>query len=307
MRKVLSTLQHRSIYAYLDDVLLATKTVPEHLSTLGELFKRFCQVGLTIQPRNSFLFKSEIKFLGFIISNHGLRADPDKLVAIREFPKPTTIMALKGFHALASYYRRFVKDFSKIAKPITDAFRGNPKALLWTPRMTKAFEKLKEVMTTPPVLSYPQLGKPYLMETDGSKLGIAATCSQLGPDHKYHPVAYASRALNRMEENYSATDLEAGAVIFGLDSFDVFLRGHPTTIVMDNRTLKTVLESTRRLGNDRQQRWRNRLMGLDVDVQYRAGKLNVPADVLSRWPRQGIKLLWIKLRPWRQIDITISR
>ncbi|RLA50334.1 MAG: hypothetical protein DRQ98_12975, partial [Gammaproteobacteria bacterium] len=284
MRKVLSTLQNRSIFAYLYDVLIATKTVPEHMEHLEALLDRLCQVGLTIQPKKSFLFKREIQFLGFIVSDSGLKPDPSKLDAVQKFPLPKTITELKGFHALCSYYRRFIKDFATICQPLTNAFRGKPKLLVWTQPMLDAFEGLKQAMVSPGVLAFPRPGQPYILGTDGSKLGLGADLLQEQVDGTIHPVSYASRAVSEVESRYSATDLEACAVIFGLDHFDVYIRGHPVTLITDHKALKYILASTNKLANDRQQRWRNRTMGMDLKIQYRAGKDHIIPDVLSRNP-----------------------
>jgi len=284
MRKVLSTLQNRSIFAYLDDVLIATKNVQDHMEHLEALLHRLCQVGLTIQPKKSFLFRREIQFLGFIVSESGLKPDPSKLDAVQKFPLPKTITELKGFHALCSYYRRFIKDFAKICQPLTNAFRGKPRLLIWTQPMLDAFEDLKRAMVSPGVLAFPRLGQPYILGTDGSKLGLGADLLQEQVDGTIHPVSYASRAVSEVESRYSATDLEACAVIFGLDHFDVYIRGHPVTLVTDHKALKYILASTNKLANDRQQRWRNRALGMDLKIQYKPGKDHIVPDVLSRNP-----------------------
>ncbi|MCP4338003.1 MAG: hypothetical protein GY799_03765, partial [Desulfobulbaceae bacterium] len=153
------------------------------------------------------------------------------------FPQPDSITKLKGFLAMGSYYRRFVKDFSLIVKPLTDATRGSPVKLTWTREGKLAFQKLKDVMSTPPVLAYPDLSKRFYLECDGSKLGLGCVLTQLGEDGHRHPLAYASRAVSRAEENMGATDLEACAVIYGMEHFDVYIRGNPTTIITDHLAL----------------------------------------------------------------------
>jgi hypothetical protein len=154
---------------------------------------------------------------------------------------------LKGFIALCSYYRRFVKDFAKIAKPLTSALRGNPKDLTWTSEMEAAFQDLKQHMMKPPVLCYPKIGERYYIECDGSKLGLGCVLSQKQEDGKLHPVAYGSRACSAIEERYGATDLEACAVIYALDQFDVYVRGHPITILSDHKAFKHILLSQAKL------------------------------------------------------------
>ena len=143
MRKVLATIQSNAVFAYLDDVLVASPTVDEHLRHVEEMLDRFISVGLTIQPKKSFLFQNELEFLGFTVSKDGIKATDSKLKAITDFPQPATVKQLKGFVALCSYYRRFVNGFSKIAKPMTDALRNKPGELTWTPEMRTAFAALE--------------------------------------------------------------------------------------------------------------------------------------------------------------------
>ena len=285
MRKVLATLQSNAVFAYLDDVLIASPDVDHHIKDMENLLDRFIDVGLTIQPKKSFLFHDQLTFLGFVVSKDGVKADPAKLEAITKFPKPDTIKKLKGFVALCSYYRRFVQGFSKIAKPLTDAMRNKPLSLVWTPPMEEAFARMKLALTKPPVLAYPKYGERYYLECDGSKLGLGCVLSQMQSDGKLHPIAFGSRAVSRQEERYSATDLEACAVIFGLDHFDVYIRGHQVTVITDHKALTYILKSRNHLTNDRQQRWRNRFMGQEIEVKYRAGRNHVVPDVLSRQTR----------------------
>ena len=198
---------------------------------------------------------------------------------------------------------------------MTDALRNKPGELTWTPGMHKAFAALKHALVTPPVLAYPQVGERYWLECDGSKRGLGCVLSQMQKDGKLHPVAYGSRAVSRAEERYGATDLEACAVIFGLEHFDVYVRGHPLTVVTDHRALTHILRSNQKLSNDRQQRWRNRFMGQEIDVVYRAGRNHIVPDVLSRQIRTGTQpdpestpleedryedLAWVSLSPTDQ-------
>ena len=315
MRKVLATIQSNAVFAYLDDVLVASKTVDEHITHVEEMLDRFIQVGLTIQPKKSFLFQEELEFLGFLVSKDGIKATTSKLQAITDFPQPATVKQMKGFVALCSYYRRFVKEFSKIAKPLTDALRNKPGELVWTKDMHQAFLALKKTLVTPPVLAYPQVGERYWLECDGSKKGLGCVLSQMQTDGKLHPVAFGSRAVSRAEERYGATDLEACAVIFGLEHFDVYIRGHPLTVVTDHRALTHILRSNQKLSSDRQQRWRNRFMGQEIDVVYRAGRNHIVPDVLSRQIRENTRpsadstpletdkyedLAWVELCPTEQ-------
>lgn len=185
---------------------------------------------------------------------------------------------------MASYYRRFIAGFAKIAHPLHHlTAKGVP--FYWSPECEVAFTTLKSKLVTPPVLAYPCFGKPFTLETDASIMGLGAILSQEQEDGKSHPVAYASRALSPAEKNYGVTDLETLAVVWGITHFHSYLYGGDVTVLTDHSAVKSLLEAPNLSG--KHARWWIRVYGRglrSVTIVYRAGRYNVSADALSRCP-----------------------
>ena len=203
-----------------------------------------------------------------------MAADPEKVQAIREWPRPTTVTEVRSFLGLAGYYRKFVKDFSSIAKPLTK-HTGKGVPFLWVEETEKAFKKLKEALTTAPVLALPEQGKPYTVYTDASRLGLGCVLMQDG-----RVIAYASRQLRKREDNYSTHDLELAAVVFALRIWRSYLYGEEVEVYTDHQSLKYLF--TQPDLNLRQRRWMEFVADYDIRIRYHPGNANVVADALSR-------------------------
>ena len=168
-------------------------------------------------------FKESVKYLGHIISAQGIATDPKKVEIIQSWPQPTNLKELQSFLGLCNYYRRFIGDYSKIATPLTDLTHKNT-PYIWTTVMTTAFENLKNLMATAPVLCIPDLELPFTVTTDASDFAVGAVLSQdqgQGP----HPVAFTSRKMNTHERNYAAHEKETLAVMHALKKWRVYLEG----------------------------------------------------------------------------------
>ena len=203
-----------------------------------------------------------------------MAADPEKVQAIREWPRPTTVTEVRSFLGLAGYYRKFVKDFSSIAKPLTK-LTGKGVPFLWVEETEKAFKKLKEALTTAPVLALPEQGIPYTVYTDASRVGLGCVLMQDG-----RVIAYASRQLRKHEDNYSTHDLELAAVVFALRIWRSYLYGEEVEVYTDHQSLKYLF--TQPDLNLRQRRWMEFVADYDIRIRYHPGKANVVADALSR-------------------------
>ena len=202
MQAVLAGLEWNSCFVYLDDILIASHTLEEHLQHLKEVFGRLRDAGLRLKPKKCLLFRDEVPYLGHVISADGIRPDPAKTDKVKSFPVPSDVTTLRQFIGLASYYRRFVPGFAKIAVPL-HALTKKDVPFKWTPQCDKAFCKLKDLLITAPVLAYPRFSsdKEFILETDASGLGLGAVLSQRQDDGFVHPIAYASRSLNSHEKH----------------------------------------------------------------------------------------------------------
>ncbi|MCP3661432.1 MAG: hypothetical protein GY696_02885 [Gammaproteobacteria bacterium] len=281
---LLAPLPPDKIWAYLDDILIATETIEEHIEVLRMFLQRLRVLGLTLHPDKCKFLRALIKFLGFIINQFGRQADPSKVDAVTRFPQPRTPRQLRAFLGLCSYYRIFIQGFSKIARPMTELLKGDPKFIVWSPECQKAFLQLKQALTEAPALAYPDVTRPFTVEMDGSKVGIAAVLEQENRENgKLQPVAYASRTVRGPEVRYGATDLEMLAVVYGLKHFRVYIYGQHVTVITDHQALVAMLRKNEELASDRQMRWKAFIMGHDLEMVYRKGTQNAVCDALSRY------------------------
>jgi hypothetical protein len=173
--------------------------------------------------------------LGHIITENGIKPDPKKIRAVIDFPAPTTVKEIKSFLGLSGYYRKFINSYSSIAKPITNLLKKGV-TYNWDHKCDEAFNKLKSSLCSEPVLQYPDFSKKFILTTDASGKAVAAVLSQgeVGSDL---PISYASRTLSKSENNYSTTELECLAIIFGVKQFRPYLYGRKFIIVSDHRPL----------------------------------------------------------------------
>ena len=209
--------------------------------------------------------------------------DLSKIKDVVEWVTPTTVKEVRGFLGLAGYYRRFVPDFSKIAKPLTELTKKD-EPYVWTEAREEAFQTLKKRLVTAPVLVQPDITKPFEVYCDAPNVGLGCVLMQDG-----HVIAYASRQLKDSEVNYPTHDLELAAVVHALKVWRHYLFGQPCTIFTDHKSLRyffTQLEL-----NMRQRRWLELIKDYDLNIQYHPGKANVVANALSRKVNCGCTLM----------------
>ena len=218
-------------------------------------------------------------YLGHIISRDGIQPDSTKITAVRDFPIPTTVKGVRQFLGLASYYRRFVSNFSKIVSPLHALTKQNI-PFQWTSTCQAAFEQLKSHLVSLPVLVYPNFDLPFALHTDTSKEGLGAVLEQ-DVSSTPHPIAYASRTLSKPETNYGATELEALGVVWSLCHFRALL-GHKCIVYTDHAPLKSSL-ATKHTSSHRA-RWNEMMADYDMEIRYKPGTKNANADALSRAP-----------------------
>ena len=183
---------------YIDDVLVFSKTLEEHLHHLELVLKRVIEVGLKLKPVKCQFFRQEVEYLSHTITPLGLKTSSRHVAAVDKFPTPTNIREIRRLLGMASYYRRFIPSFAKIAHPL-HALTRKDMQFEWTQECQEAFETLKKKLTSAPVLGYPRFDASFVLETDASIDGLGAVLSQTQEDGKLHPITYASRALTPVE------------------------------------------------------------------------------------------------------------
>ena len=221
MERCLGDQNFETLLIYLDDIIIFSKDFDSHLQRLDLVFARLAQHGLKIQPSKCFLLQREVKYLGHVVSEKGIATDQEKCSAIKEWKTPSNIKELRSFLGLANYYRRFIKDFSKIAQPLYKLLQGSSTCkkgqkakkvykFEWNEQCTTAFDQLKECLSSTPILAYADFTKPFTVYTDASNDGLGAVLAQ-NQHGTERVIAYASRTLHKAERNdtnYSAFKLE---------------------------------------------------------------------------------------------------
>lgn len=278
MNNILRDYINKVCVVYLDDILIFSTSLKEHISAIYSIFKVLESKNLKIQIDKCNFMKKETEFLGHILTKDGLKPNPNKIKTIQDLTLPKTERQIKSFLGLTGYYRKFVKDYAKIAQPITKYLKKNTKININDPNYITAFEKLKSLIISHPVIRYPNFEKPFVLTTDASNYAIGAVLSQEG-----HPVCFASRTLNNHERNYSATDKEFLAIMWSVNYFRPYLYGNKFKIMTDHQPIKYLHAKYK--GKDlspRHQRWLLKLGEYQFEIEYLKGKENRVADFLSR-------------------------
>ncbi len=292
--------------AYLDDIVVYSDTREEHTAHVRQVLERLKTTGLYLKLSKCQFYAKQIGFVGFIITPDSIEMEPDRIRTVAEWPVPASHRDIQVFLGFANFYRRFIRNFSKIAKPMSDMLKGGKAGKFTavfrpTPEMIDAFHRLQQAFTKAPVLIHFDPEKPIRLDTDSSGFAIAGIISQLaGSDRDqaaessapsggkpssrdWHPVAFWSRSMTPAERNYTVGDQEMLAIVMSCRHWRHYLEGarYPVTVLTDYHNLQRFMSTKALTG--RQARWWETLSGYDLDIVYRAGKKN-PADAPSRRP-----------------------
>ena len=282
MECALAGLTYEQCLIYIDDIIVFSATFSQHLERLETVFEHLAAAGLRLQPSKCHFAQNQICYLGHIVSQQGVQADPEKLKAVSLYPVPHNIKELRHFLGLANYYRRFIEGYSAIAEPLHKLTRKTAGGYQWNHDCDKAFSLLKQKLTTSPILAYPCFEQPFILATDASEFAVGGVLSQkLNGDERV--ISYWSRQLNKAERNYSTVEREALAVVAAVKEFYPYLYGQTFTLFTDHNPL-TSLQGLKDTGG-RITRWLLFLQQFDMKVLYRPGRNNGNADGLSRRPQ----------------------
>ena len=241
MELVLKGLHWKICLIYLDDVIVMGRTFEEELERLKEVFERLARAGLKLKPKKCFLFQKRVSYLGHVVTDEGIAADPEKVEQVRTWPTPENSTEVKSFLGLASYYRRFIPDFSTIAKPLYKLTEAKAE-FAWTEQCQLAFDSLKGLLTSGRVLAYPTREGKFVLDTDASDHGIGAVLSQF-QDGVEKPIAFASRTLSKSERNYCVTRRELLAIVEFVKQHRHYLQGTRFCIRTDPAPLRFVVQA----------------------------------------------------------------
>ena len=283
MNKVLKRLKFAMMY--LDDIIIFSQDESQHLEHLEIVFSHLREAGLKMKRSKCDFFKSEIHYLGHLISPEGISPLPNKLDSIKHMPMPNSAKEIKQFLGLTGYYRKFVPRFADISRPLTTLTKKDAK-FEWTSTCQKSFELLKEALCGEPVLKYADTSKPYTLYTDASKYGWAGILTQphvTTVDGKStttdHPVAFVSGLFRGSQLNWAALTKEAFAIYMSIKKLSFYLTDAQILLRSDHKPLeKFLLKNTL---NSKVNNWAMELEAFNIQFDYIKGS-NILADTLSR-------------------------
>ncbi|GBM49760.1 Transposon Ty3-G Gag-Pol polyprotein [Araneus ventricosus] len=243
-------------------------------------FKRLQKANLKLSPKKCRFFQKVVTYLGHVISAEGVKTDPGKIKAVVDWPRPETVHDVRSFLGLFTYYRRFVKNFFTIARPLHKLTEAKSN-FNWTEECEKSFNSLKQALTSSPILTYPRTDKDFILDTDASNEGIGAVLSQnIGNEERV--IAYFSKSLGKPERNYCVTRKELLAIVKSIEHFHHYLYGRKFLLRTDHASLRWLLNFKEPEGQIA--RWIQRLQEYDFEIQHRKGTSHGNADALSRRP-----------------------
>eukprot|EP00731_Ephydatia_muelleri_P028380 Em0020g24a len=281
MDRVLKDLKWSECLVYIDDIVIFGRTFDEHLCHVANVLSHLRQAGLKLKPEKCYFLQQEVRYLGHIVSEEGIATDPSKITAVSSWPAPLCKKDVQRFLGLANYYRRFIKEFADIAKPLQRLVEKNS-LFEWTDACQNAFTHLRQCLVTAPVLAFPDYEQPFLLDTDASDVGIGAVLSQISDAGSERVIAYASRSLTRQERQYCVTRRELLAVVEFIQHFRHYLLGHQFTLRTDHSSIVWIQNFKEPEGQ--LARWMEKLQEYDFKVVHRRGTQHNNADALSRQP-----------------------
>lgn len=278
---------------YIDDIVVFSKNVEEHLDHIAVVLTRLEKAGLKINLDKCVWLSAQVRFLGFLVDLMGIHADPARTDAIANKPIPSNVTELQRFLGMVNYYRKFIQNFARIAKPLYDLLT---KEMGWSWQEAQQFacKHLKELLLKAPILRQPDLTRVFILYTDASREALGCILSQRDDDNKEYVCGYYSKSLKGAEKNYTIQELECLAVVWGIKENRIYLYGTRFTVVTDHQSL--VWLKRLKDPNTRLLRWMIFLQEYDFEIVYRKGANHANVDALSR-DVQDVQVLHALTRP----------
>ena len=279
MGQVLRELNWKHVLCYIDDILVFSSNFQEHLVHLDIVFQKLREAGLTLKSEKCHFAVEKVLYLGHIITTDGVKVDASKTDAVRNYARPKTQKDVRSFLGLCNYYRRFIQNFAKIATPLNQLLQKDV-PFKWSEKCEEAFQKLKDMLITAPMLRYPNMNAPFILSTDASGTAIGYILGQKASDGKEMVVAYGGRSLRPDERKYTVSEQECLAVVEGIKAYKEYLSFQKFTVYTDHQALKwlnSIKDPSTRLG-----RWAILLQEYQYEIVHKQGKVHQNADALSR-------------------------
>jgi hypothetical protein len=274
MNQIFASLLRKGVLVFMDDILIYSSTLEEHIQLLQQVFQILRQHKFYVKLSKCTFAQSAVEYLGHTISAEGVSTEPTKVQAVKQWPKPKNLKDLRGFLGLTGYYRRFIRHYGLISRPLSDLLKkGVP--FTWTSVTETAFQQLKKALIEAPVLALPNFHKSFVLETDASDTGFGAVLMQ-----ENHPIAYLSKAVCVKNQALSTYEKECWAIILAVEKWRQYLQHQEFVIKTYHKSLLHLKEQ--RITNKIQQKAVFKLMDLQFRIVYKQGTTNVAADALSR-------------------------
>ena len=282
LHKAVGCLSPDHLFLYIDDVILYGTEFDDLYQSVELFLQKLQAASLMLSPSKCQWGIKSCRFLGFILSENGLQPDAQKTEAIAKMPRPKNAKEVKRFNGMVSFYRRFIKDHSKIARCLHELTKPDVK-FEWTSECQNAFDELKFKLTNAPILTYARYDRPFILKTDASKTAIGHELLQIQDDGHPHPISYGSRALSKFERNLSVTMKELLSIVWAVKYNVSYLRGTKFSIVTDHAALVPILKG-KVTDCTKINRYAIFLSEFNFDIEYISGKNKIMsgADFLSR-------------------------
>ena len=267
-----------------DDIIVFGKTQQDHNETLDKVLKKVSDNRLTLNAKKCEFNKTSLEFFGFIFSDGGMKPDPKKVEDIQNLVPPTNTKELRSILGMTGYSSRFIQDYATITAPLRELTHKNS-TWSWMTKHQKAFDTLKEKLQSAPALAYFDMLKSTEILVDASPVGLGAILTQKDGNGDSHVIAYGSRSLTKTEQNYSQTEREALAIVWGCEHYHLYCYGKPLTVYTDHKPLTSIFSNPLSRPTPRIERWSLRLQPYQPTILYAPGPDN-PADYSSRHPRK---------------------
>ena len=274
------------VSVYIDDILVSGPTIKEHLQNLSQVLERLGKAGLRLNRAKCSFLQPRIEYLGHVIDAEGLHPTEDKIIAIREAPKPKSITELRSFLGIINYYSKFLPHLSTKLSPLYSLLCKQAR-WSWGPEQDSAFQAAKQALQEDSLLVHFDSSKDIVLACDASQYGLGAVLSHILENGEERPIAYVSRTLNSAEKKYSQLEKEGLAIVFGVTKFHNYLYGRHFQIESDHQPLSYLFNESRgipQMASARVQRWALTLSAYHYTIKYKAGKKLGNADALSRLP-----------------------
>ncbi|QRW24236.1 Retrotransposable element Tf2 protein [Rhizoctonia solani] len=281
MNKLFKDLLDVCVIIYLDDILIYSKDNASHTRHVHEVLRRLMENQLFCKASKCTFHVTSVEYLGIIVSDKGFSLDKLKIQAVQEWPTPTKIKEVQSFLGFANFLRRFIANFSHMARPLHNLVKKDT-PWKWDTKEQEAFQGLKDAITNAPVLCHADPAKPYFLETDASGAALGSILSQRQEDGCLHPLGFLSESFKGAKQNYDTHNKELLAIICSFEYWRIFLEGtlYPITVFTNHCNLEYWKES--RTFNRRHARWHLLLAGYNFQIVYRPGKQSGKPNALSQ-------------------------